>query len=46
LPVGAEVGCEDRLEDDGPAWLAEWSWVEDGGALELPLLPVALALDP
>jgi hypothetical protein len=57
LPVGAGVGCEDGLDgievdpntkvaDDEPARLAEWSWEEDGGALELPLLLFALALDP
>jgi hypothetical protein len=57
LPVGAGVGCEDGLDgievdpntkvaDDEPARLAEWSWEEDGGALELLLLLFALALDP
>jgi hypothetical protein len=49
LPVGAIVGCEDGLdgiEVDEPARLVEWSWEEDGGALELPLLLFALALDP
>ena len=57
MPVGAGVGCEDgldgikvdanpRVADDEPARLAEWSWEEDDGALELPLLLFALALDP
>jgi hypothetical protein len=66
LPVGAELGCEDRLEDDNvnevdtdvevdvnwfvadvePSWLAELRRDEDGGARELLLLLVALALDP
>jgi len=49
-----EVGADVNVEVDGstivadvePAWLTEWSWEEGGGALELPLLLLALALDP
>jgi hypothetical protein len=57
LWVGADVGCEDGLDDVGAdevgtdvdvelAWLAEWSWEEYDCALELPLLLFAPALDP
>jgi hypothetical protein len=40
--VNIEVDANTRVADDEPAWLTE----EGGGALELPLLLFALALDP